>query len=75
MACFPIQAAAIAKLETPVPVRTLKLATWATVSTWMGDHVQRLDVDAVSYKYCKIPEALKRGLHYMLLGQKQKQTK
>ena len=27
------------KLETPVPVRSIKLSyTWAMVSTWMGDH-------------------------------------
>ena len=36
-------------------------------STWMGDD-SRVGCGCCSYKYCKIPEAEKRGLHYMLLG-------
>ena len=40
------------KLETPVPVRTLK------ISTWMGDH-SRVRRGCCSKKYSNIPEAEK----------------
>ena len=43
------------------------------VTTWMGDHIQGLDVEAVATNTLKIPEAEKPGLHYtvhMLLGPK-----
>ena len=33
-------------METPVPVRTLKLAAWAIASTWMT--IQGLEVDVVT---------------------------
>ena len=55
------------KLETPVPVRSLKLSN-------LGDH-SSVEVDAVVKKYCKIPGAEKRGLQYMLLGHKKGREK
>ena len=44
------------------------------VSPWMGDHL-RVGHGCCSFKYCKIPEAEKRGLHHMLLGAKKKKKK
>ena len=48
----------------PVPLQTA--LGWVTI--------QGVDVDAAGYKYCKIPEAEKRGLQCMRLGQKKLQT-
>ena len=42
-------------------------------STWMG--LSRVGRGCCSFKYCKIPEAVKQGYHYILLGQKKQQQK
>ena len=45
--------------KTPFPIRTLKLSTWDTVSTWMGDQssltIQGLSLDAVTTNTLKSP--------------------
>ena len=60
-------------METPVPVSILKFSNlghgyWLVLYILGWVTIQGLDVDAV--KYCKIPEAEKRGLNYMLLRKK-----
>ena len=42
-------------------------------STWMG--LSRVGRGCCSFKYCKIPEAVKQGYHYILLGQKNNNKK
>ena len=48
------------KLETLVPVRTLKLSNLGR-GKHLDGYFSRLERRCCSYKYCKIPEAEKKG--------------
>ena len=54
------------KLDTQVPVRTLKLSNGYHLDGWSF----KVGRGCCSYKYCKIPEAEKWDLYYLGWGQK-----